>query len=172
MDLLKLTLKTITELWYKILYAGSTAWGWLISQAVFICSFFDKDSEMLIKILWVVVTIDLVLGIITSVKLKRHVLSQAIIKSAIKYGIYTALFWIVVASERGIGLEWFLASKLIFAFSVAAEVWSILAHISIIKPDLIIVRILRKALAGEVAKKLGVSPDEAIAILDGKEAKK
>lgn len=173
MSLFKLLLNTAYGLWIKLLYAGSSAWGWVISQVVFVCSFLGTDNQLLLKILWIVVFLDLVGGITTSIKLKKHVLSQAIIKSAIKYGLYTGLFWIMCATEKGIGVdEWYLGSKAIFAFSVAAEVWSILAHVAILRPDLIIVRVLRRALAGEVGKKLGTTPEEAILILDGKETTK
>lgn len=172
MDLFNLFLKTTYELYIKIIATLTTGWGWLIALCSFVVSFFDKESELLIKIIWVVVFIDLVLGIASAIKRKKHVLSQAIIKSAFKYAIYTLFFWVMVAAEKGIGADLFIASKITFGFAVAAEAWSMMAHIAILNPGFIFVRILRKALAGEVAKKLGCTPDEAIAILDGKEVLK
>lgn len=169
MELINVLFKTVSHTLAKNWSFTSTIGGWLGAVATFCLSLFNQDAIFLTKIIWVALAIDFVFGTWTAIKAKKHVLSQAIILTAVKYAIYSLLFWLVVMAERGVGDTWFIASRLVFAFCMIAEIWSVIGHVAIINPRLVFIRLLRKSLAGEVARKLDMTEKEALAFLDGKE---
>ena len=172
MELLKLLIDTTRNMAAKLATAISSAWGWFIGIPALTFSLIDDDAMLLTKIIWVTLSIDLCFGTWNAIKSKRHVLSQAIMVTVMKYAIYSALFWLVVLAEKGVDADWFIASRAAFAFCMAAEIWSVTGHVAIIYPKFIFVRVLRKALVGEVARKLNVTEEEALEILDGKRNEK
>jgi len=171
MELLNVISKTVNGMGDKIALALTSTWGWVLSVPTFVISLFSSDAIFLTKIIWVALAFDFVFGTCTAVKTKRHILSQAVIVTAVKYSAYSALFWLVVFAEKGIGDTWLIASRSVFAFCMVAEIWSIIGHIAIINPSLIFVRLIRKFISGEVARKLNVSEEEALEVLDGKDKK-
>lgn len=171
MELINVVIKTVNSMGSKITLVLTSTWGWALSIPTFVMSLFSNDAIFLTKIIWVALAFDFFFGTWTAVKTKRHILSQAIIVTAIKYSAYSTLFWLVVFAEKGIGDTWLIASRSVFAFCMVAEIWSIIGHIAIINPSLIFIRLIRKFISGEVARKLNVTEEEALQVLDGRDKK-
>ena len=139
--------------------------GWSVASFFFVIDYFSRGKNMF-NVIIIIVTIDLIWGILASLKQKKFILSSAIFNTIKKLGAYISIIISVFLIE-GMLNESFVGTKLIAAIVAATEVISILASILIVNPNLPIIKVFAKFLKGEIAKKLGLSvEDEAIKDLD------
>lgn len=138
--------------------------GWGVVAASFLLNYFGETYAAFGSVL-AVVTIDGVFGVISAVKRKNFILSYLGRETMSKIFIYLSVVCVVHIIEDT-AVDWStFATPLISALICAVELWSILGHVSILKPDLPLVALLRNYLLGEIARKLDVTPDEADKIL-------
>ncbi len=168
MNLLTILIKTFDNLGVKILAALSSVGGWLLSIIIFCSSYFGESRSQMAIIVLVSICIDLGWGIASAVKRKQFVLSQCIVKSAMKIAIYWTIFTMICLSEIGLNDDWFVGSSVACSILVAAELWSVFGHILILNPNTPAIRLLSKYLQGEMSKKLGIEETQLDEIMNNK----
>lgn len=143
----------------KIYMVLSNGWGVILSTFLFICSFLGNRTPLLAYI-GVAVLFDAIWGVVTAVKADRFILSKLLSKSAIKIAAYCSVYALVALVEKGFDGEFMVSSSIVAAILISSELWSILGHIGLAYPDFLVVKILKKYLKGEMAKKLGIPESE------------
>jgi hypothetical protein len=132
----------------------STVLGWGMLLTSYIYTVFGDKATLLNWVL-LAMLFDLFFGSWAALKMKRFHISTALVSTAIKLVMYVTLFFVPMILEDILGFKDFKTlTCLVAAFLFCAEVFSIMAHMLIIKSDLIAIKIVRKALIGEIARKL------------------
>lgn len=155
---------------HKIVEILSTFWGWLL----FICG---SVFNVLAGYKWAIVLVtfmmisDLFWGIAAARAQGKFVQSELLRATFYKVtGNYFALIFAVLI-ERVVGWDWFVATNTIAALMGVAEFISIGGNILIVNPNMPFFKLARKALTGEIARKLGRSEDEVKEAFDKEDGK-
>lgn len=165
MELNKIFADVADGILQKIYEAFSVGWK-AISTGLIFCATFLGDRLPLLWYITIAVVVDALWGVSTSVKAKRFIFSKLLAKSAIKIAAYISIYALVALVEKGFtDGEFMFSSSIIAAVLISSELWSILGHIGVRYPDFMVIKILRKYLKGEMAKKLGIQEDELDEIL-------
>jgi len=133
--------------------------GASFSLSIFILNFFS-GYEIAIIAVGIAIFFDFFFGVWASVKKGTFLKTKAWGNSFIKILIYGSVIIIVRTLEFGIHEESYLTTKLVCSFATGCELWSIMANILIIKPDMPFISLLRKSLANEIADKLHIDKSE------------
>lgn len=155
----KLILSTLTHISLKIVDTFSHLAGWWIAAMAFAATYCGHQL-VLIHYVLVCILVDMLWGIAAYIKIHKFVLSQAIAKTAIKIAAYITIFTLVTMGEHVLNDSWFIASRVTCATLCAAELWSSMGHILVVQPRMPVVKLLRKYLAGEISRKLGIGVEE------------
>lgn len=167
MNLLQFFSSTLIDILHKLHTLFSSFAGYLIALFVLVCTFFGGRLDLFYYVV-IAVGFDLFWGVVTALKQRKFILSQAMTKTAVKLGIYLTMFVMVALPEKAFAQDWIIATRLVSAVICAAEIWSVLGHILICCPNFPILKLLRKYIQGEIAKKLEVDANEVEDILNGK----
>lgn len=162
-----LILATLNSLFLKISDTFSHLAGWWLAVMVF-ASTYCGQQMVLVHYVLVCILVDMLWGIAAYIKVHKFVLSQAITKTAVKIAAYITIFTLVTMSEHVLSDSWFIASRLTCTILCAAELWSSMGHILVVQPNMPIIKLLRKYLAGEISRKLGIPVDDVNEILTAK----
>ncbi|MFR9539168.1 MAG: hypothetical protein SNI49_03320 [Rikenellaceae bacterium] len=133
-----------------------TVSGWAMMAVAFLMSYIGEGIASF-YIIFVVVFLDAVLGIVSSIRRGGFAFSYLARETLSKLGIYLIILFVVFMTEKTLPLNFVIATPCLAAIICTIELWSILAHVLILKPNMAIVHLLRKHLEGEIARKLGVS---------------
>ena len=68
--------------------------------------------------------------------------------------------------EKEIFDQWYIGAKAVFAITSGVEIWSILANMMILSPNLKFLKLLKKVLSAEMARKLGIEINELDETMD------
>lgn len=142
-----------------------TVWGWLAGVALFLAEFFGGYALALHSIM-VFVLLDLGWGIAVAVKCKKYTLSESARNTVTKVVSYYSSILIIILLEKMIGVDTPWGVTLVSVIIGLTELWSISGNMLIINPNIPFLKIIRPALIGEIARKLGRSEDEIKEILD------
>jgi len=166
-------LRILQNVWIKQMDIVQSPGGFFAGLGLFIADALT-GGKLVVYTVVVASVIDFFCGIAVSVKKKKFTLSELMRQTVEKLAVYGAVLLVflcldkVVASETP--LEISITSGLIGAVITMAEVWSFSAALLILFPKNPFLRLMQKALTGEIAKKLGCEPEEVEAIL--KEARR
>lgn len=158
---------TLAHLLAKVTDMFSHLAGWWLAVMIF-ASTYCGHQMILIHYVLICILVDMIWGIAAYVKIHKFVLSQAITKTAIKIAAYITIFTLVTMGEHVLSDSWFIASRVTCATLCAAELWSSMGHILVVQPNMPVIKLLRKYLAGEISRKLGIEVDEVNEILTNK----
>ena len=143
--------------------------AWFIACLLFVVSIF-APHWFLISLVSAVTLVDAAWGITVSVRHGRFALSELMRLSVVKLAIYgCALFGFAgldMFVQMQTGLELSLTTSVIGIVIILIELWSTCASMLILFPHFPFLYILKRALTGEIAHKLGVSEDEVAGILN------
>ena len=150
----------IDDLVLKLRLIFSTIFGWGMTFMIFVAGTFGVKA-MLFHWVLAALFVDFFFGCWSSIKLKKFKISIALYFTAVKLVMYFVLFFMPlvlekVLSNNDIGVGTIFVTALL----CSAEFFSTCAHMLIIKPDFPAIRIMRKILAGEIAHKLGILPED------------
>ena len=124
--------------------------------------------EGMIFLLLFVVVVDALWGIANAVKAGKFVLSDLMRNTVGKILSYFSVFLVIVGVEKVIGIDSGICSAVVVGVISLTEVWSISGHILIRFPNLLLFRLLKPALIGEIARKLHIEEQEVEQILNDK----
>lgn len=137
----------------------TNAVGASFSLSIFILNFFSGYEIALIAV-GLAIFFDFFFGVWASSMRGTFVKTKAWGNSFVKILVYGSVIIIVRTLEMGINEDSFLTTKLVCSFATACELWSVMANILIINPDLPFISLLRKSLANEIADKLHIDKEE------------
>ena len=137
----------------------SHVWGWvlLICGSTFNVIAGYKAALVLVGF---VILGDLFFGIAAAKKQGKYTQSELIRATINKCGAYYFVLLVAVMIEQVVTWDWFLLTNTFATVIAITELWSIAGNILIINPNAPFFRIMRSALVGEIARKLGRSEDE------------
>lgn len=160
-------LTILSNIWLAINGFLSTCWGKIVLAALFIGSTFAPISG-LIHITLILVFIDMFFGIFVTIKTKgwKHLLSSRLRDSLIKLFFYLLFIMLFFLIEKELFDQWYIGAKAVFAITSGVEIWSILANMMILSPNLPFLKLLKKVLSAEMARKLGIEITELNETMD------
>ena len=148
----------------------STFLGWILAIALFVADYFAGHS--FICMLVVAVTfMDAVWGIALSLKRGEFALSELGRLTIAKLAVYGCVMFVFVGLDKQVDNN--IAASAIGTAIVLVELWSSCGSMSVLFPEFLFLRLMRRLLVGEIARKLQVQEsqvEEEIAKLKGKKA--
>lgn len=149
----------------KLLEILQTLCGWCAFVVVFLLDYFGGHG--LIVFLAVVVTfMDAFWGIAVSLKQGKFTLSELLRLTISKLAVYGCVLFVFVGLDKI--TDSVITGSLVGAAIVLVEFWSSCASMLILFPNFLFLKLMKKALTGEIASKLHISEDEVEAVLDNK----
>jgi hypothetical protein len=161
----------LRKMWEKIvikLYdALSTVWGWAVILSSLIIEFIGGHGTAVLMVLLAVV-LDAVWGIVVAIRNGRFALSELGRDTIGKLAVYgTALVMFIAVDKLLLG-DTTLTTSIVAALIILVEFWSASANMLICFPSMPFLKLMRKALKGEIARKLNINPDDVETVLNEK----
>ena len=149
----------IERMWHKIVEILSTVWGWLLFTIGSIFNVLVGYKAAIVLVTFMMIA-DLFFGVAAARAQGKFVQSELLRATFYKIaGNYFALIFAVLM-EQVVDYDWFLATNAIAALMGVAEFVSISGNILIVNPNAPFFKLMRSALTGEIARKLGRSEEE------------
>jgi len=155
----------------KLSEALSTVWGWLLCAALLVMNFI-VGYEKMVGFTVMAIVLDAVWGIAASLIQKRFALSELARDTIAKLAVYGTAVFVFILIDKLTGLSGGLTTSIICIGIILVEMWSMSASMLICFPHMPFLKILKKALAGEIASKLNVKPEDVAEALDTLHAKR
>jgi len=156
----------LTRFFDKLTLILRTIEGWLIAFSLIIADYFAGHSFVCFLVASVTL-MDAVFGIWVSLRRGQFALSELARLTIDKVTVYGCAMFVFVGLDRFAGTT--LTASLVGAAIVLVEFWSSLASMIILYPHIPLLKLLRKAMTGEIASKLKISEDDVEEVLYGKE---
>lgn len=142
----------------------STAWGWVLCLSMILFDYVTGYGTM-VNIAVMAVVIDAVWGIASSVKQGCFALSELARNTLSKLAVYGCAVLCFIGIDKLLGSGGGLTTSIICACIVLVELWSASASMLICFPDMPFLQLLKKALIGEIARKLNIEPKDVESVL-------
>lgn len=161
--------RILQSVWLKQMDIMQSPCGWFAGFGLFVLDALT-GGKLVIYTVVIASVIDLACGIAVSQKRKQFTLSELMRNTVEKLAVYGAVLLAflcldkVVASETTLDLT--LTSGLVGAVITMSEAWSFSASLLILFPKNVFLRLMQKALTGEIARKLGCETEEVDKILN------
>ena len=167
--------RIVHSVWDKFLDILHYPAGWFAGLGLFIADAVS-GGKLIIYTVVIASIIDLVCGIAVSKKKKQFTLSELMRQTVEKLAVYGTVLLAFLCLDKVLAVETTLditiTSGLVGAIITMAEAWSFAASLLILFPKNAFLRIMQKALTGEIARKLGCETDEVDKILNTYRRKK
>ena len=151
----------------KLAEIFQTVQGWCAAVCVFAVNFF-AGYETAINAVIVCVVLDTAWGIAAQVKRRHFALSELGRNGMLsKLALYASVIVGFIVIEHMTGAESQIAVIAICTLICVVELWSMGGSALIVNPRMRFLRLFREVLAGEVARKLNTTVEEAKRYLDG-----
>ena len=161
----QIIVKTITKL-SAIL---QTVQGWAVAAGIFVAEYFFGDHATVVWLVLTATLLDAVWGIAVSISHGQFTLSELMRLTVAKIAVYGCALAVFIGLDKVTHTE--LTTDIVGGAIILCETWSMLGSMLILYPHIPILQLLRKALTGEIANKLGVAPEEVEDILTGEKSK-
>lgn len=148
----------IEKLFVKLYHILHTAQGWLIAIGIFLAEYFFADHATVVWLVLVSTLLDAVWGIAVSVSHGQFTLSELMRLTVAKIAVYGCALAVFIGLDKVTGTE--LSTDIVGGAIILCEAWSMCASMLILFPYIPILQLLKKALTGEIATKLRITPDE------------
>ena len=152
----------------KLLGILQTVQGWVVAGVLFLLDFI-AGHELAVGLVVAVTLMDAAWGIAVSIHRRKFALSELARLTIGKLAVYGCAMLVFIGLDRLIGMT--LTASVVGAAITLVELWSASASMLILFPNFLFLKLLRKALTGEIASKLGVEPEDVEKVLaDGEVA--
>ena len=152
----------IENLIHKLQAILQTGWGWVVGAVIFLMEYFSGHSFIVFLVV-AVTLMDACWGIAVSVRQGRFTLSELARLTIAKIAVYGCALFVFVGLDKM--TDTVLTTALIGSAIVLVEFWSSCGSMLILFPNFLFLRLLKKALKGEIASKLHISEDEVESVL-------
>ena len=160
--------RILQSVWLKQMDIVQSPGGWFAGLGLFVVDALT-GGKLVIYTVVIASVIDLACGIAVSQKKKQFTLSELMRNTVEKLAVYGAVLLAFLCLDKVLAaetsLEISITSGLVGAVITMSEAWSLSASPLILFPKNSFLRLMQKALTGEIAKKLGCEPEEVEAIL-------
>ena len=163
---------TNTEMTHIFSHAGhklsaifQTRWGWLAGAGLTIAEYIAGHSSIVFLVV-AVTLMDAAWGIAASIHNGKFTLSELARLTISKLAVYGCALFVFIGLDKFIDTT--ITASVIGAAIVLIEFWSSCASMLILFPNFLFLRLLRKALLGEIASKMNCSEEEAEKYLESK----
>ncbi len=167
-------IQVITKMFTKLSLILQTAQGWMIALGVFLAEYFFADHATVVWLVLTATLLDAVWGIAVSISHGQFTLSELMRLTVAKIAVYGCALAVFIGLDKVTGTE--LSTDIVGGAIILCETWSMLGSMLIIYPHIPVLQLLKKALTGEIANKLRITPEEVEEALtpkqDDKEAEK
>ena len=150
----------------KLLGILQTVQGWVVAGLLFLLDFI-AGHELAVGLVVAVTLMDAAWGITVSIHRRKFALSELARLTIGKLAVYGCAMLVFIGLDKLIGMT--LTASVVGAAITLVELWSASASMLILFPNFLFLKLLRKALTGEIASKLGVEPEEVEKVLAGGE---
>jgi len=137
----------------------STVWGWILCLIMVVVDYVTGYG-MMVNIAVMAVVMDGAWGIASSLKQGNFALSELARDTLVKLAVYGCAVLSFIGIDRLLGVGGGLTTGVICACIVLVELWSASASMLICFPRMPFLQLLKKALVGEIARKLNIEPGE------------
>ena len=137
----------------------STVWGWILCLLMVLVDYVTGYG-MMVDIAVMAVVMDGAWGIASSVKQGNFALSELARDTLAKLAVYGCAILGFIGIDRLLGVGGGLTTSIICACVVLVELWSASASMLICFPRMPFLQLLKKALVGEIARKLNIEPGD------------
>lgn len=139
----------------------STLYGWMCAVWIFVINFI-AGYEKAICAVAVCVALDTIWGIAAQIKQRRFAYSELGRNGMLsKWLLYATVIISFICIENMAGIDSHLTVIVVCSLICLVEVWSMSGSALIINPNMPFLRLFRKVLTGEIARKMGnVSPEK------------
>ena len=166
---------TLSRVGDKIVEIVQYPWAWLAGFGLFIADAVSGGT-LIIYLVVIAVVIDLACGIAVAVSRKSFAQSELMRLTVEKVTVYGLALFVFLCVDKviaaGTSLEMMLTSGVVGVVIALTEVWSSLASLLILFPKNPMLKLMQKALTGEIARKLGVEESEVKDILNASRRKR
>ena len=146
--------------------------GWVMAIGIFFADIFAGHS-FIMGIVVVVTALDAIWGIAVSIKMGGFALSELLRMTVGKLAVYGCALFSFFALDAyihtQIDIEMTLTTAIIGALIVLTETWSSIASMLILFPELPFLRLMEKALTGEIARKLQIPEEDVKEVLSSED---
>lgn len=162
-------MQILEHLFQKLCHILQTGYGWIVGALLLLVDYFAGHA--FIVFLTVAITLmDAVWGIAVSIKQGRFTLSELARLTIAKMAVYGCALFVFVGLDKV--ADTVLTTTIVGSAIVLVEFWSSCASMLILFPNFLFLRLLKKALTGEIASKLHIKEEEVCEVLEGKTIKK
>lgn len=147
----------VQHLFAKLDAISHTIQGWLVALGIILLDYI-AGYEFAIGLVIGVTIMDAAWGIAVSIKRGKFALSELARLTVAKFAVYGCALLTFIGIDRLVTLT--IATPTIAAAITLVEMWSACGSMLIIHPKMPFLRLLKKALTGEIAAKLGISPED------------
>lgn len=141
-----------------------TVGGWFALIVLFVVDYFAGHSFVVLLVV-AVTLMDAVWGIVVSVRQGKFTMSELARLTIAKLAVYGCALFVFVGLDRIVGNT--LSASVVGAAIVLVEFWSSCASMLILFPHVLFLRLMKRALTGEIASKLHIREDEVASVLGG-----
>lgn len=135
---------------------------WVMALLATILGFYKE----VIIVTFFCIFIDLIWGVAKSIKMGGYATSYLLKNTILKMGAYFSVMILLIAMEHLLHMESQVFTVTFTIVILITELISVLGNIAIVKPSLIFVKLLRRLVIGEVARKLNITEEEAKKLLE------
>ena len=155
----------VSHCWTKLITLFQTFYGWILALMTLIIEYFSPHS-LVIQLVVAATIMDAVWGIAVSIKEGKFTLSELMRNTIGKLAVYGTVLFAFVGLDKFTDST--ISTKIIGGAIMLVELWSSSASMLILFPDFPFLKLLTKALKGEIASKLNISADEVEKVLNDK----
>jgi hypothetical protein len=141
-----------------------TVGGWFALGVLFVVDYFAGHSFVVLLVV-AVTLMDAGWGIAVSVKQGKFTLSELARLTIAKLAVYGCALFVFVGLDKIVDNT--VSASIVGAAIVLVEFWSSCASMLILYPNFLFLRLLKKALTGEIASKLHIEESDVEKVLDG-----
>lgn len=153
----------LTHLCVKLMAILQTLWGWFLALVLFTVEYF-AGHKFIVFLVVAVTLMDAVWGIAVSIKQGKFTLSELARLTIAKLAVYGCAMFVFVGLDKMTNTV--LTAAFVGAAIVLVEFWSSCASMLILYPKFLFLRLMKKALTGEIASKLHISESEVGKVLE------
>ena len=140
-----------------------TGWGWVLGIGIGIAEYVAGHSFIVFLVV-AVTLIDAAWGIAVSLHQGRFTKSELARLTVSKLAVYGCALFVFIGLDKFIDTTF--TASVVGAAIVLVEFWSSCASMLILYPNFLFLRLLKKALVGEIASKLNMSEEEVVAMME------
>lgn len=147
----------------------NTLWGWTCAAWILCINFFAGYETSIVAMI-VCVALDTAWGIAAQIKQNRFAISALGRDGMLsKLALYASVIIGFIHIENMVNLESHLTVIIISSLICLVEIWSMSGSALIINPQMPFLRLFRRVLTGEIARKLDIKEEEVEAYLNHSE---